>query len=160
MRDYFGLINGTIPRFITDELPFEDMCCEFTGYMPRYARCGCCAYELDDYDEPLLNTECKYNGDHEDIEFDTSFARWSVDKSRIPEICQHIKDIEINIPINAYVFYDKEDHEIYFRNTDALDSLSRETNYQIFKWAILVSIFEAFYRYQIQSKITFTSECA
>jgi len=159
MRDYFGVINGTIPKFITEELPFTDMCCYFTGYMLRYKECGCCVYEYDDYTGlPELKTECKYNKTHTEITRDTSFARWICKKSDIPLIQEKRKEIEVCIPIKSYVYLD-EDHEIKYRNQDALDSLSFETNYKIFKWIILTELLVAFDRYNINDSLVFTSEC-
>lgn len=160
-RDYFGLINGTIPKFVNDPLPFINMCCDFVGYMPRFKGCGCCVYEYDDFDNYILNTYCDYggHGNHEEVTYDNSFARWVVPKSRIPEIMEKIKDIESAIPIDEYVYFNRIDHQIYFRNTHNIDTIETDTHYKIFTWIILVSILEAFNRYHINDSVIFTSEC-
>ena len=82
-RDYFGLINGTIPSSITDELPFVNMCCKFEGYIQRYEKCGC--YVLDSY------LECLYHGNHRNITEDTSFAKWSIRRSSISLLKEKIQ---------------------------------------------------------------------
>lgn len=143
MRDYFGLINGPIPKFIKDPLPFVNMCCDFVGYMPRFKVCGCCVYEYDDFDNYLLNTYCDVGQSHDEVTYDNNFARWIVPKSRIPEIMKKIKDIETDVPIDEYV----------------MDNISNEINYKIFTWIILVSILEAFKKYHINDSVIFTSEC-
>lgn len=169
MRDYFGLINGTIPRFVTEVLPFSNMCCDFIGNMPRYVPCGCCVYEYDEQNNYLLNTPCRHNGEHKEIEYDYSFARWSVPKYRIPEILERIAHIEQSVDVNTYVYFDEDDREIYFRNiqgekdtTNAgaiCNGLDEDTNYKIFTWIVLYSIVDAFNKYQLNDTLVFTSEC-
>jgi hypothetical protein len=158
-RTYFGLISsGRIPRFVTDELPFLTLCCNFEGYMPRFADCGCCVYERDELNQYLLRTECANKGKHDIIVRDTSFAQWSCTRSSIDEIHNKIRIIEKDIPIKSYVYLD-EDHEIKFRNQDDLDNLSYETNYKIFEWIFLMELLLAFNHYRLQDTLTFTSEC-
>lgn len=159
-RDYYGLINGRIPRFITYELPFLTLCCNFIGYLPRFANCGCCVYERDDLNQYILRTECINTEDksnHDIIVRDTSFAQWSCSRTSINEIHKKIIDIEQDIPINSYVYLDA-DNVIIFRDQDNLDNLSYEINYKIFEWIFLMELLIAFNRYRLQDTITFTSE--
>jgi hypothetical protein len=158
-RSYWGLINGDIPRFIRDELPFSDMCCNFTGYMLRFKECGCCLYEYEELDgSPKLYTECRLGKSHKEITQDTSFARWSCNRSDINNIHEIRREIEQLIPIKNYVYLD-EDHEIKYRNEDDLDNLSLESNYQIFRWVVLTELLVAFDRYMTNECVVFTSEC-
>lgn len=157
-RCYFGLIQGTIPRFIKDNLPFTDMCCSFTGYVLRYKECGCCVYEYNDIDgTPKLHTNCSLGKLHNDIIQDTSFARWRCNRSDINIIHEKRRYIETLIPIKAYVYLD-EDHEIVFRNVEQLDSLSYDTNKKIFTWVILTELLVAFDRFMTNECVIFTSE--
>jgi hypothetical protein len=131
-RDYFGLISGSIPSSITDELPFVDMCCKFEGYIQRYEGCGCYVLESDN-----IYTECLYNGSHRSITEDTSFAKWYIRRSSIPllkEKIQYIKDI-LNHPV-------------------AIDNLIHKR----FMLDIMEQLIEAFSRYEYEDTITFTSE--
>lgn len=158
MRDYFGLLNGTIPKFVKDELPFSQMCCKFIGYLLRYKECGCCVYEYNDIDgSPKLQTDCSLGKIHKEIIPDKDYARWTCLRSDINIIHEKRRYIEMLIPIKSYVYLD-EDHEIKFRNIDALDSLSYETNYQIFQWIILTELLVAFDRYMTNECVMFTSE--
>lgn len=156
-RDYWGSISGRIPKFITDELVFTDMCCTFTGYMLRYKDCGCCVYEYDSFGSPKLYTECKYSKNHKDIVQDKDFARWICYRTDINLINEKRRFIEMCIPMKHYVFID-EDHDIKFRNIEALDSLSYETNYKIFQWIILTELILAFDKYRLNDSIIFTQE--
>jgi hypothetical protein len=157
-RSYFGLVNGEIPKFVKTELPFTEIGCKFTGYMLRYNGCGCNVYEYSELEgNPKLYTECKYGSKHTKITSDTSFARWIYYRNDIDKIHEQRREIEQLIPIRSYVYLD-EDHEIKFRNQDDLDSLSYETNYQIFKWIILTQLLVSFDRYMTNHSITFTSE--
>jgi len=156
-RDYFGMIQGRIPKFITDELVFNDMCCSPIGYMLRYEGCGCLVYEYDDFGSPKLYTQCKYGKNHKEIIHDKDFMRWICHKTDINLINEKRRFIEICIPIKSYVFLD-EDHEIRFRNIEALDSLSYDTNYKIFQWIILTELLVAFDKYRLNDSIVFTQE--
>lgn len=131
-RDYYGLINGTIPSSITDELPFVDMCCKFEGYIQRYEECGCYVVEIDN-----VYTECLYHGNHRNITEDTSFAKWSIRRSSIillKEKIQYLKNV-LNHPT-------------------AIDNLSHKR----FMIDIMEQLLEAFNRYAHEDTITFTSE--
>lgn len=134
MRDYFGLINGTIPSCIQDELPFNDMCCNFDGYMPRYEGCGCCVYDLDDNNMYRLYTECRYNGQHNNITRDTSFARWSINRSSIPLLHEKIKYLRMV--------------------SNEVDDKPKLT----FSLIVMNELLDAFDRYMPIDTITFTSE--
>ena len=133
-RDYFGLINGRIPRSITDELPFVDMCCTFEGYLPRFEGCGCCVYETDDSNSYILQTECHYNGTHKTITRDTSMARWSINRSSIHLLHEKIKYLEIS-------------------KTDYVTDEHKFMRY------VMMQIIDAFDQYRLDYTITFTSEC-
>jgi hypothetical protein len=152
-RDYFGLINGSIPSSITDELPFVDMCCKFKGYIQRYEGCGCYVVESDNgWQQSVLPggehacattaqgaiyTECLYHGSHRSITEDTSFAKWYIRRSSIPllkEKIKYIKDI-LNHPT-------------------AIDNLIHKR----FMIDIMEQLIEAFSRYEYEDTITFTSE--
>ena len=163
MRDYFGLINGTIPKCVTVELPFTDMCCKFMGYMPRFSKCGCCVYETDGFDNYILNTDCSSSiqSNHDTIEYDTSFARWSVHPSNIQQIKDKITVIEATIPINSYVYYATDEiADFSYCDNNDIQMISDEVRYNIFKWVVLTSILRAFHRYNITTyNLVFTSEC-
>ena len=131
-RDYFGLINGRIPSTITDELPFVYVCCKFEGYIKRYEGCGCWVYDNDN-----CYIECLYNGTHRNITEDTSFAKWSIERSSITLLnkkIQYIKDV-LNDTTNV--------HEI---------------DRKIFMKDVMNQLIEAFNRYPYEDIITFTSE--
>lgn len=156
-RDYYGFVNGRIPRFVKDELPFSQMCCSFTGYVLRYEDCGCLLYEYETDGTPALYTECKYGSKHKEITSDKDFARWVCWRYDIDKIHEKRKDIEMLIPIKSYVYLD-EDHEIVFRNVEQLDSLSYDTNNKIWEWCILTELLVAFDRYMTSEYVVFTSE--
>ena len=156
-RDYYGMLNGRIPKFITDENIFTELCCKNEGYLRRFETCGCCVYEFDDHNIPILQTECHLGYTHKTIIRDEDFIRWSCDRNMIIPITEKIRIIELFIPVNNYVYLD-QDYEICFRNQDDLDNLSYETNTQIFHWIILTELIVAFDMYLLHDKIIFTSE--
>ena len=156
-RDVFGMINTRIPKFITDENIFTDLCCKHEGYLRRFETCGCCVYEFDDHNIPILQTECHLGYTHKTIIRDEDFIRWSCDRNMIIPINEKIRIIELFIPVNDYVYLD-QDYEICFRDQDDLDNLSYETNTQIFHWIILTELIVAFDMYLLHDKIIFTSE--
>lgn len=134
-RDYFGFIDGRIPRSITNELPFLDMCCTFEGYLARFEKCGCLVYEYDDFRAPKLYTECRCNGNHKIITRDTSMAKWSIHRSSIYILKEKLRCLElINIT-------DDDDIRIDFMRV------------------VITQLLEAFDKYYINNYITFTSEC-
>ena len=157
MREYFGLIQGRIPRSIIDELPFLDMCCTFEGYLPRFDGCGCCVYETDDNNLYLLQTECQYNGTHMTITKDPSMARWSITRSAIQLLNEKIRYLEMCIPIKMYAYLDPE-YDIAY--TDAFLNISNpDIIRKVFMWSVMMQLLAAFDRYRMDYKITFTSEC-
>jgi hypothetical protein len=162
MRDYWGFVGGTIPRFVYDELPFKELCCNFTGYMKRFEKCGCCCYERDEINEYMLRTPCPNNGEHKIIVEDTSFATWSCNRSKINEIHQKIREIEINVPIKSYVYLD-EDHKIKFTNHEVfceiVDEKTYDLHYKIFSWIFLMELLLSFNHHRLQDRLTFVSEC-
>ena len=156
-KDYFGMLNGRIPRFITDENIFNELCCVSDGYLRRFDGCGCCIYELDDHNIPILQTECHMGYTHKTIVRDETFIKWSCDRNMVIPIKEKIRIIELFIPVKDYVYFDL-DHEVCYRNADDLDNLSYETNAQIFYWIILNELIIAFDRYTLHDKLIFTSE--
>lgn len=158
MREYFGMINGVIPRFVVDELPFKDLCCDFIDYMPRFTDCFCCVYERDELNDYILRTPCPNGGKHDLIIKDTSFAQWYCSRSNINLIHEKIRDIETYVPIKNYVYLD-EDHTVQFKDHNIFDSLGYDTNYKIFCWIILTELLVALNHYRLEDKITFMSEC-
>lgn len=170
MREYFGLINGCIPRSITNELPFLDMCCTFEGYLPRFEGCGCCVYETDDSNSYILQTECKYNGTHKTITRDPTMSRWSIHRSSIHLLHEKIRYLEMCIPIKNYAYLDPE-YDVNI--TDELLNIQKDLDdrpdgrhttdkdiiHKVFMWCVMMEILVAFERYRIDYTITFTSEC-